>query len=55
MLYLAEVFNNGVNVFLILIVVIFDKILESVSSTNSTIFEYLKTLSNFSKFVDVWS
>ena len=43
MLYRVELFNVGVNSFLIFNVVIFDTILVSVLSISPTIFEYLKT------------
>ena len=47
MLYRVELFNVGVNSFLIFNVVIFDKIDVSVSSIAFETFEYLKKLSNF--------
>ena len=50
MLYRVELFNVGVNSFLIFNVVIFDKIDVSVSSIAFETFEYLKILSNFCKF-----
>ena len=49
MLYRVELFNVGVNSFLIFNVVIFDNIDVSVSSIAFVTFEYLKTLSNFCK------
>ena len=50
MLYRVELFNVGVNSFLIFNVVMFDSIDVSVSSIAFETFEYLKTLSNFCKF-----
>ena len=49
MLYRVELFNVGVNSFLIFNVVIFDNIDVSVSSIAFVTFEYLKILSNFCK------
>ena len=49
MLYRVELFNVGVNSFLIFKVVIFDNIDVSVSSIAFVTFEYLNTLSNFCK------
>ena len=49
MLYRVELFNVGVNSFLIFSVVIFDKIDVSVSSIAFDTLEYLNTLSNFCK------
>ena len=49
MLYRVELFNVGVNSFLIFNVVIFDNIAVSVSSMAFVTFEYLKILSNFCK------
>ena len=49
MLYRVELFNVGVNSFLIFSVVIFDNIDVSVSSIAFDTFEYLKTSSNFCK------
>ena len=55
MLYRVELFNVGVNSFLIFNVVIFDSIDVSVSSIAFETFEYLKTLSNFEKIGNqVW-
>ena len=53
MLYRVELFNVGVNSFLIFNVVIFDNIDVSVSSIAFVTFEYLKILSNFCKFVEL--
>ena len=50
MLYVVDVLNVGVKVFLILIVVVLDIIESSVSSIKPTIFENLKTPSNLDKF-----
>ena len=50
MLYRVELFNVGVNSFLIFNVVIFDNIDVSVSSIAFDTFEYLNMLSNFCKF-----
>ena len=46
---MVEVFNVGVKVFLNLTVVVLDAIEGSVLSINATIFENLKTPSNFDK------
>ena len=53
MLYRVELFNVGVNSFLIFNVVIFDKIDVSVSSIAFETFEYLKILSNFCKLFEL--
>ncbi len=53
MSYLVDEFKVGVNSFLILIVVIFEIILVSVSSIKDVTLEYLNTPSNFCKVLSL--